>query len=458
MKSVYTSQATKIEKGALMSICANLPLGEKIKRVRKSKGFSQQNIGHDLGKSPSFINRLERGQADYTDELLEGIKKSLEIENAPLQEHEAKIYLDRLCICNDLVTASRMAEAEAMLGEMFPIEALPYEHELILLSDLVKARTVFEKDDFGDSMLTSKQVALLKATQHKLDQLVSLAEKISPLVLQLYHDVKGTYYLVQSDLKNALIHYKKAYGIKTEEVRTTSKIARAIGRCYASLCKPFHAIWYLNQSRTIFSGERSDSHNPGVGAELAICYELIGEFEQAEELYEANIAAIRGINNNRIDLSKALINISGLHNRMGKYELAIKQIDQVIAQTKDIKWLYLTAIANKLDAFRRQQRMAEFDELFKHAISESEGDKEFVQAFETLAHLTTIKENASVEYLETVALPLLTSMEKAHFVGLGLLIEVCKALEAQYKKKRQVKKANAIAAVLRDVYEVMIFS
>jgi len=436
---------------------STLPIGEKIRQIRKEKGLSQVNMATAIGKSQSFVNRIEQGQADCTQELLTEIKKFLGIENAPLLEHEVTQYQNRLCICNDMVIANRMTEAEIMLQEMFPVEELPYEHELIILRALVSAGILYYKDELYGILLTDTQLAEFTVVQQNLDSLFSSFDGESVLVNQLYNYIKGIYYSKHHDLKNTLLYYKKAYDIKTNEARTISRIARAIGSCYISFGKPFHAIRYLEQSLSLFSGDRSDNHNAAVSAELAICYETVGEYEKAKELYETNLAALRSIYGNKVELSKALVNTAALYNKMNKYEEAVSLLDQSIALTKDIKQMYFAALSNKLDSLMYLQRTSEFEELLQHCLSIAQGNEFFIKAFETIGHIATIKEAASMEYLEKVSIPLFYGGEKPHISSLTMLIDICKALEGQYRKKRQIKNANAIAAILRDIYEGMIF-
>lgn len=53
--------------------------GEKIKRMREIKGFTQKQIADYIGTSVNNYGRLERGEIDVTVDRLEKIAKILEV-------------------------------------------------------------------------------------------------------------------------------------------------------------------------------------------------------------------------------------------------------------------------------------------------------------------------------------------------------------------------------------------
>jgi len=111
----------------------SLTFGEKIKQVRVKKGHNQDGLAKALGVSMMYISRLERGLAECDDKTISGIRHFLDIENAPLLEHELADYRNRLWVWNDIIAADRLNDAKAMQSELSPILKLPYERNLILL-------------------------------------------------------------------------------------------------------------------------------------------------------------------------------------------------------------------------------------------------------------------------------------------------------------------------------------
>lgn len=54
-------------------------LGEKIRRLRAMKGYSQANIAEDLGITPGAYAKIERGEIDPNTARLYEIAKSLDV-------------------------------------------------------------------------------------------------------------------------------------------------------------------------------------------------------------------------------------------------------------------------------------------------------------------------------------------------------------------------------------------
>lgn len=65
-------------------------VAEQIKKIRKEKGFSQQDIADKLSMNRVQYNRIETGKSDPTMNVLQRIAGVLEIEI--IQFFEAKIY------------------------------------------------------------------------------------------------------------------------------------------------------------------------------------------------------------------------------------------------------------------------------------------------------------------------------------------------------------------------------
>jgi len=57
----------------------NKQIGEKIRRIRAGKGYSQANIAEDLGITPGAYAKIERGETDASANRLLQIAKILEV-------------------------------------------------------------------------------------------------------------------------------------------------------------------------------------------------------------------------------------------------------------------------------------------------------------------------------------------------------------------------------------------
>jgi transcriptional regulator with XRE-family HTH domain len=58
-------------------------IGEKLRVIRKSKGFTQEGLANDMDIDYSQINRMELGKVNFTISMLSKIANHLDI---PLEE------------------------------------------------------------------------------------------------------------------------------------------------------------------------------------------------------------------------------------------------------------------------------------------------------------------------------------------------------------------------------------
>ena len=68
----------------------NKKLGEKIRRLRAMKGYSQANIAEDLGITPGAYAKIERGEIDPNTARLYEIAKSLDVAVTEFFDDKAK--------------------------------------------------------------------------------------------------------------------------------------------------------------------------------------------------------------------------------------------------------------------------------------------------------------------------------------------------------------------------------
>lgn len=63
-----------------MNIKVKKQVGRKIRRFRKQKGMTQEQLAHEASLERSYMGYVERGQANPTLEKLSKIAKTLEID------------------------------------------------------------------------------------------------------------------------------------------------------------------------------------------------------------------------------------------------------------------------------------------------------------------------------------------------------------------------------------------
>jgi len=425
-------------------------LGEKIKQIRVFKGFSQGNLAHAANTSVSYISRLERGEADCSDEMLAAIQKCLEVENAPLREAEIKLYKEQILILNDLLIANRMDEAKVMCSKLAPILKLPFERDLSLLYTMLEIKLLGCEFEYS-------------IVEEALRKVEPLLDDASIEVLHLYHSIKGGFCNYKGDYIKSLQHFLYALDYESETLAQSPNLLLNIGIGYYNIGKPFHAIAYLERARASYSGDRTHFIVHTTERMLGICYLYLGDYKKAKEFTERSLAQANRVND-AYDVMDALHRLSSISLMMKDYDKCLHFCEQMVAmdQTNDdpaftimYESLYLFALINKAHCFMETHKNDKFYEVLEQGIALAQPDQRVIIRFETLRHLSTLKDSQSQNYLENIALPSLMCPNSGDILT---ALYVCDRLEAHYSKNGATRKANAIVRISRDIYKNMISS
>jgi len=201
-----------------------LSLGEKIKQIRIAKELSQESLAYAAQCNVSTISRIETGQLECTPKILAAIRKFMEIENAPLLDHEIARYRQDLNLVGSLLGADRNAEAKALASKLASIIHLPFEQELYL-EFYVRETSILTKDP---NFPTAE-------AEERLNTAEALLDSANNETLYLFHHNKATFHLMHmGEPKNALKHILIALDLK----EPTARILGNIGVLYNVLDKP----------------------------------------------------------------------------------------------------------------------------------------------------------------------------------------------------------------------------
>lgn len=67
-----------------------IKFGKRLKKIRKSKGFTQAELANDIGIEISQISRIERGTINTSINTIHEISKALNLEIAELFDFSSK--------------------------------------------------------------------------------------------------------------------------------------------------------------------------------------------------------------------------------------------------------------------------------------------------------------------------------------------------------------------------------
>ena len=429
-----------------------LPLGEKIKQIRQGKGISQENMARAINSNQSFIHRFENGLVECDAKTLASIRRFLEIENAPLLEHELKLYKDRIWMWDDLMNADRTADARAMQVEMSTILDLPFEHNLSLLYLNAEARLLIKESNFS-------------AAEEKLNEIEPMLNNASDECMHLFHRNKGFIYAFFGDYKKGLKHYLLTLEYTTNNAKPNTAIFTNMGVAYLGIGKPYHAIEFFMRAKNEYTGDRAHVIGPLANSMLATAYLIIGEYTKAKKIFEDSLIQARNVNNGPL-ITLTLTNMSLLKIKMGNYTESIELCDQALKYCPDKNTLSSMIISgerqgldiicmilfNKGLALLKMKEFAQCQEVVERGLALAKGNEKFTTSFTALGHLTSLNNSSSIDYLENVAIPYFR-------VGSGndklLAVDICKELEAFYIKRRSRTKASTFVAIVRDMYEEM---
>jgi len=425
---------------------SNLPLGEKLKQVRRDKGLSQDNVAYAVDNHTSIISRIENGHIDPPPELLDAIRKFLDIQNAPLLPNELKLYNDKLLMWETLLDASRLDDAKAMQAELAHILSLPFEHDMIFKYKMQEARLYLKEYNF----------AVAEENIGKFEPLLSNA---SNEALIMYYSNKGFLSLAKADYKTSFSYYNKALELFGDKP-PSSKVLEPLAHLCILTGKYHHGLQYIQHARFLYDGDRANPRSYYMNENLATCYLGIGEIKKAEALFDISYRQAI-LNGDEINQGITLLNMAEVNRKRGNYEKSHEQLCKVLElfnkNMSEIvlydKGLYVQAVFTK-SALETKMNIDSTDTIAQGRPL-AEGNETYTIMLDAAYHLSNLGNTDSEKYLEDIVIPHLTQCETQE-KNLRLLI--CEELEAHYKKKKSKTKAAYVAAIIRDIYKEMFMS
>jgi len=434
---------------------STLPLGEKIKHIRQAKGVSQESMAQALNYSKATVSRFESGQMEINDKTLRDIKVFLGVEDAPLFEHELKLYNSRIWVWNDLLETKRIAHAKAMISEMAVIINLPFEHDLYTLYHVTEAWLRCKEFDIPNEAPAAR---LSDYVEEKLKPVENLLDYVSDEALALYYRVKSYICLYTKEFKNSIPHSHKAIVHAEKCNKTDLSSLFNLGQAYYALGRPYNAIIYFERIKTGFQGNISHPAWPILIQMLVLCYIPVGEYSIAKNLCELAFIQAKSIND-KYRTGIILNNFGSVNYRKGNYEEGINYCDQALQINSPDKSFYVHTLRTKALCLLEMKKFDTCREVLEQAkgILEQANPDEWrgfqdmsydAHIIEAISHLLSRDNSDSINYIQDVAIPHLRAGGMAKFDA----IDLCIHLESHYNKKRAKTKANAIAAIRAEIY------
>jgi len=421
---------------------SNLSFGEKIKQIRIAKGIKQEELAKAINTSRVFVSRLENGDARYDDRMLAIIREFYGIEHSPLFDDEIEDYKSRLWVWNDFVHENNSRDAKAMQDKLSPILQLPYEHDLTLLYFMIETRIFFKEGNFA-------------AGEERLNTAEALLDDASTEALHLYHRNMGFLLLMKRIYKTSLKHFLLSLDNETINVKPDAGILLNIGSIYYYLGKPWQAVIHLEQAKTKFDLGRTSVLESQINTALATCYMFAGEYDKAEVIFNDSYIQAKRVSND-IRAGAAMVTLTNLYLKKGDIKAAFEACNQALTLHKNDS-LYVYALANKAYCLIETKDFAQCKEAISQGKEMVKDNKSLTPMFELISHIATLDNPESTNYLENTAIPHYRNADVNDGGGIYQALDICKLLEAHYRKKRNTKKAKDIAIIGRDIAMEMFF-
>jgi len=416
-----------------------LPLGSKIKQIREASGYSQEQVARYAKIQRSKLSDLEMGKIEFDQKTLLAVRKFLEIEDAPLLEHEMELFMTRMEVWDGTLDANRVESAREMANDLAPILHLPYEYDLLFLYAVLDARTLIKEGNIA-------------AAKERIDASESLLGKASNKHICLYHQTKGVLYTCFNDYKPALHHYQQALDIMGN-TKSKVRLLGNIGIAYYNLGKIYHAITALERASEEFSGDKTNPLGSNIKGFLAMCLMRIGEYDKSKKLFDEILSHSRSINDKNT-ITNHLINRGFLSNITGNYAESLEFFVQAYAIAVDTNHftplLQVYGAAGEAYALRKLKKLDQCKETIAQAKPYAKDNELFTVLLGVQENLINLNDPKCIGYLEDVAIPFLRTQGGIFNFN---AVDICKELVAYYAKKKTKTKVAAIKAIMCDIYE-----
>ena len=424
-----------------------LPIGEKIKLLRKAKGITQAELGEIILSSVAKISRVENGVEEYSQTELEALKKHFEIADMPLTKFECAAFKERLYLWRDLIRDQRMDEARKLHKKLLPLVNLePCDPDLAMLFRLFETLLLLIEGN-------------LDAAEEKLNYLKNAFENDIMNTENTYHYYHrmGRLYAMRNNYGDALGFYMKAYDlakfIDDISPEDNERLYFNIAICYTDFEMPNRAIMFLSEVRKTYTEKRMTVDAISIDVALARSYIKIGELKEAKKILKRCLVSAKGIDDDYC-VSITLFYLGLLYRSLENWGKSINYFDQTldIIETSSIyhPWsLYykISCLIGARDFIKAENMLKQVKDLY------SKDDTHLI-LFESLEHFLaiskrmTIYNEESVEYIETVTIP--------HLIKIRVSLEAVsfyELLEQHYKKTKKNIKSLLMRKAICDIYE-----
>lgn len=427
-------------RGDFMESNIRLTPSQKIKQLREFGKYTQEALAEALKCSKSKISKVESGEWEYSEEDIKAAKEFFGVENAPLTERERLFFRQHLYKWKDLIRNGLVHEARKNQKNFAVITKLPFEPDLYTLYRMFEIRLVLKeaKPELAEETLLAEEPHIEQANYENQHH--------------FYYNM-GSVYLYRFNFKIALQFYLKSRDLEAYALERDVGLYLNLSMCYGELGKYALAVGTIEKVYHESDYNKTGVSRAYIDSVLAINYVRIGQVARAKQLLDKSLAEVMG-SNNKFFIHMALHNYGCACFKAKEYAEAIKYFDQVFEIYEKIDNYYLENMYWKIRCLIADKKTSKARPLLSKAMSLAEGNTHFLLAFESLAHLLSINNDESIEFIEQKTIPYFIDRREYYRV-----LDYCELLENIFKKRGKGYKIRALemASTIRNITKEITF-
>jgi len=414
---------------------------QKIKALREATNCTQKDLAVVLSCARTKVTRVEQGHWDYSDEDITAAKKFFGVEKAPFTTKELTDFKERLYRWKDLIRNRQLDEARKNKDELMIITRLPFERDLNTLYRMFEIRLA----------LTEAKVAL---AEEMLLAETPLIEEATEENQHHFNYNMGSLYIYKQNFKVALQYYLKARSLEASVPERDVILDFNLAICYSMLGKYTLAIGTVEEVYNLFDLNKSSIMRTYIYSTLAINYVFVGQATRAKRFLDKALSIALGITS-KIHISAALHNYGCACLELKDYQEAINYFDRVFEYCEIGDRFYMENMYWKIYCLIQLKEVSKAKILLSETKPQTEGHEYYTLIFESLSHLLTINDDASIDFIEQKTIPYL--IEKYEYYR---VLSYCKVLENKFTiwiNNGYKKRLAELIAVIRKITDEITF-
>lgn len=402
--------------------------------------MSQEALANVVFIVRNNLSLIELGKRDCENDLLEAIKKALGVEGAPLRESERPEFRERLYKWHNVIIERDWPVAKEMQKKLSVIKSLPRDKELNVLYSLFDCRMLIGTGD-------------LKASKDILDDFETRLDELSDIQLYHYNDNQGTWNAKSGYNNEALAYYLKVFDFTKRGLEKNLVLYYNIAICYYRVGCIARSVSYLEKAAQLYSNPQKSISEFHIDFLLATNYTRTGNLQRAKIVFDKCYAKALS-DNNKTYLGMVLINQGYMYRKAKKWNTAIEHIDRAFDYVEKGNPNYLEALYQKTRCLIQMERFLLCKDLLAEGAELSKDDETYSILFKSLNHLTNLKVDSSVRYIEDITIPHL--LEKNLVIA---ALDYCEVLKTHYEEKgrgfqtKMLKMAEIICNIREKLLE-----